>query len=207
MSEERLFIFLKAPRPGAVKTRLAESIGASEAAAAYQILVETLLAKLALLSDVQLRFSPDDALSEIEPWLRPHWQARAQGEGDLGQRLERAFGEAFTEGVNRVVVIGSDCPELTAEDIRAAWAALARDDLVLGPAKDGGYWLIGLKSRQPSLFHSMPWSTDKVLEETLDRARHSGLTFKLLRELSDVDTEQDWLSFLAQIGKERGFVD
>ena len=197
MFEEKLIVFVKAPRPGTVKTRLADSLGVAAACGAYRVLVETLLRRLARLENVELRFAPDDAATEIEPWLRKTWQAAAQGAGDLGERLHRAFEAAFADGSRQVMVIGSDCPDITSEDIDAAWSALKENDLVLGPATDGGYWLIGLRQPQPALFQNIPWSTATVFQETVARAKAVGLSVKLLRQLRDVDTAQDWHAFLA----------
>ena len=150
MSEEKLIVFVKAPRPGTVKTRLAKSIGTNAACGAYCLLVETLLRRIERLENVELRFTPDDAADEIRSWLRKTWQTSPQGAGHLGERLQRAFQTAFQNGANRVVVIGSDCPEITADDIDMAWSALKMNDSVLGPARDGGYWLIGLRQPQPA---------------------------------------------------------
>ena len=200
MNERRLIVFLKAPRAGAVKTRLAATLGAAEACAAYRRLVETLLPQLAALENVELCFTPDDAGSEIMPWARTTWRLTAQETGDLGSRLDRAFRRAFDEGAKRIVIIGSDCPGVVASDIQAAWTALLSLDVVLGPATDGGYWLIGLRAPQPELFANLPWSTNAVLRETLEWCRVGGLTTQLLRELSDVDTEADWRRFLAMSG-------
>src|SRR5262245_62441377 len=94
---------------------------------------------------VELRFTPADAEAEIRPWLRPGWRAVPQCDGDLGVRMMNAFADAFRAGANRVVIIGSDCPYLDAGDVRIAWTQLRACDLVLGPAEDGGYWLIGLR--------------------------------------------------------------
>jgi glycosyltransferase A (GT-A) superfamily protein (DUF2064 family) len=94
-------------------------------------------------------------------------------------------------------VIGSDCPAITAEDIRKAWQSLSSHDVVLGPAADGGYWLIGLAGLHPELFENISWSTPGVLRETLDRIRQSRLSVQLLHELRDVDTEKDWRGFVA----------
>lgn len=196
MSDERLILFLKAPRPGYVKTRLASALGAEAACAAYRRLVETLLPRLAGIDDVELRFSPDDACAEIAPWLQRGWTAAPQGPGELGARLARATREAFAAGAKRVAVIGSDCPRVTAEDIASAWGALARDDVVLGPAVDGGYWLVAMRRPEPRLFSDIAWSTGVVLEQTLAQARAAGLSVKLLRELPDVDTPEDWQRFL-----------
>ena len=197
-SAEKLIIFLKAPRPGLVKTRLADVIGPQAACDAYRKLVELLLEQLRELPFVELKHSPDNAASEIAPWVAAGWSCRPQGAGDLGQRLIAAFDDAFAHGAERVVIIGSDCPYVTAEDIRAAWSTLSRSDVVLGPAGDGGYWLIGLRRPQPALFRDIPWSTEQVLRDTMTRIQSAGLSVHLLRTLEDVDTEADWRRFLAR---------
>jgi uncharacterized protein len=197
VSDCRLIVFVKAPRAGFVKTRLAAALGPHGALAAYRALVDRVLGELSSLRDVELRFSPDDAASEISAWLRPGWSDAAQGEGDLGARMNRAFGEAFASGATRVVLIGSDCPHVTIADIAAAAAALADHDAVLGPAEDGGYWLVALRASAPGLFAQMEWSTADVLARTLARAQSLGLRVHLLRSLPDVDTVEDWQRYLA----------
>jgi len=188
---------VKAPRPAAVKTRLAEAIGTEAASAAYRRLVETLLKQLRNLRAVELCFSPDDAAAEFQGWLEEDWNSSPQGGGDLGQRLQSAFERVFAIGVKRAVIIGSDCPAITAEDIYEAWRSLRTHDVVLGPATDGGYWLVGLRRPQPQLFHDIPWSTERVFVETMKRIQQAGLSVQVLRELQDVDTEADWGRFLA----------
>src|SRR5262245_10443243 len=138
MGDDKLIVFVKAPRPGAVKTRLARTIGAAAAEAAYRHLVETLLTQLDGLRGVELCFSPDDAASEGQHWLKEGWISSPQGDGDLGQRPHSAFQRAFHSGAKRVVIIGSDCPAVRAGDIRQAWSGLATHDVILGPAMDGG---------------------------------------------------------------------
>ena len=194
--ECQLIVFVRAPRAGAVKTRLAQKIGASAACDAYQKLVHALLNRIDSIRDVELRYSPDDAESEVRPWLKRSWTLSPQGSGDLGERLTRAFAESFAEGARRVVIIGSDCPWLSDGDIEEAWKGLERHDLVIGPAKDGGYWLVGLRQPKPEVFKGISWSTETVLAQTLEQARAGGLEFRLLRELSDVDTLGDWYAFL-----------
>ena len=186
---------LKAPRLGTVKTRL--GMDAEAACAAYRGLAEAVLAQLAPCQGVELRFTPADAEPEIRPWLRPGWRAKAQCEGDLGARLCAAFASEFESAAERVVVIGADCPYVTADDIQMAWDRLRSCDVVLGPAEDGGYWLIGLRESRPELFEGIPWSSERVLAETLARAKALGLTTHLLRTLSDVDTREDWERFIS----------
>jgi rSAM/selenodomain-associated transferase 1 len=197
MGQDSLIVFVKAPRPGTVKTRLARAIGAFEAAAAYRRLVETLLDELRGLRELEMCFSPDDAAGEVRQWLKPGWSSHPQGDGDLGERLHSAFQRAFQTRAKRVVIIGSDCPAISVEDIREAWYGLRSHDVVLGPATDGGYWMIGLRQLQPDLFRAVRWSTGSVFPETIRRAQHAGLSVHLLRELADVDTDREWSAFLA----------
>lgn len=198
MNAGRVIVFLKSPRPGFVKTRIAASLDAEAAAAIYQALVGMTLERLVGRVDVELRYTPDDAAAELGNWRRPGWKVRPQGEGDLGERIQRGVVEAFSDGAGRVVVLGTDCPEFEASDIEAAFEALGRHDVVVGPALDGGYWLLGLARPQPDLFREMPWSTDRMLEATLGRARAGGLTVAQLRRLRDVDTLEDWRTWLRE---------
>lgn len=198
MTENQLIVFLKAPLPGTVKTRLAKTLGTPGACAAYLQLVETLLNQISSVNNVTLCFTPDEVDLKIQPWLRKDWRGTAQGQGDLGERLDRAFQSTFANGAKRVLIIGSDCPDITVSDLDAAWSALESNDVALGPAVDGGYWLIGLRAPQPSLFADMPWSTSAVLPTTLDRCATAALRVQLLRQLSDVDTDEDWRRFLAR---------
>ena len=188
-------IFVKAPRAGFVKTRLAQTVGAETALETYLGLVEVLVTNLADLPSVDLHFAPADAWGEIEPWLADQWTSSPQCDGDLGARLIHAFESAFSKRAKRVVVIGSDCPYATTEDIRDAFHQLAENDVVLGPAVDGGYWLVGLRSPAPELFRDINWSTETVLEDTLAKAKARELNVAQLRELSDVDTIADLMRF------------
>jgi uncharacterized protein len=197
VSNERLIVFLKAPRPGSVKTRIAQTAGRDRACSIYGELVEAVLNRLTALKDIELRFSPDDAETEIQKWLRNDWLAQPQGDGDLGERLHRAFANAFAAGAERIVIIGSDSPEVSTKDIRVAWKELNTHDIVVGPAVDGGYWLIGLRAPQPQLFAGIEWSSDQVLAQTLSRAKSLGLKIQLLRILADIDTEEDWNAYVA----------
>ena len=187
-----VIVFVRAPRIGTVKTRLAKTVGEAGARDIYQFLLSTICEVLDGRPRVTLRYCPDDALELIQPWLRPAWAAQPQGPGDLGERMHRAFMHAFAHGAAKVVVIGSDCPEITPADIDEAFRSLATHDLVLGPASDGGYWLIGLAKSQPSLFQNISWSSKAVLAQTLSRATVLGLRVRALRVLSDIDTAEDW---------------
>ena len=192
MPEPRIIIFVKAPRPGFVKTRLAATIGNEAACAAYCQLTENVLAHLAPLPHLEIRFTPDDAEKEITQWLRGDWSDRPQGNGDLGERMHRAF----TEANSPAIIIGSDCPQVKLNDFITAAKTLQTHDAVIGPATDGGYWLIGLNAPCPALFNGIEWSTGGVLQSTLAKADEAGLSVQLLRELADVDTGADWEKFM-----------
>ena len=200
VSKERLIVFLKAPRLGTVKTRIAETVGHDRALQIYRELVETVLEGIRTVPSVELHFTPADALTEIQPWLRENRTAHAQADGDLGERMQRAFADAFASGAERVVIIGSDAPEVRTGDIRAAWKELKSHDIFVGPAIDGGDWLIGLRAPQPELFRDIAWSSEQVLGQTLARAKSLGLKIQLLRILTDVDTEEDWNAYVRERG-------
>jgi rSAM/selenodomain-associated transferase 1 len=202
VSRQQLIIFVKAPRPGHVKTRIAEAIGPKAACDAYIEMVSVLVGNLRSSSNVQVRYTPDEAHAEISRWIQPAWTSVSQGQGDLGQRLVRAFQEAFNSGIERVLIIGSDSPDITADHIQSAFSALKTHDLVLGPAEDGGYWLIGLRAEQPALFDNIPWSSGAVLEQTLARSKSAGLSTYLLCQLPDIDTADDLRRFQARCAQQ-----
>lgn len=197
LHDAQIIVLLKAPRLGLAKTRLASAIGEAEALSAYHTLVGCLLARIARLKCVQLRFTPCDAAAEIASWLKPGWVSQPQGTGDLGDRLSSAVASSRSHGFSKTIIIGSDCPYLEADDLVGAALSLDDHDVVLGPAADGGYWLIGLKESQPELFTGIEWSSERVLQQTLSAARRLGLTCELLRTLSDVDSLDDWTEFKA----------
>lgn len=200
MSRDQLILMCKAPRPGSVKTRMAATLGPGRACEIYRSMVDTLLDQLEGVDSVELRFTPADASSEVASWKRrPSWRLQPQGEGDLGQRMLEAQSSAFSKGARRVVIIGSDCPELVTADIHEAFQALQTSDLVLGPAVDGGYWLIGVTSVMPELFRDIPWSQSEVFEQTMARALALRLQVSFLRILRDIDTAEDWEQFGQQL--------
>jgi uncharacterized protein len=192
-----LLVFAKAPRAGQVKTRLAQRLGAEQALNAYRTLLAQLGGNFDDLPNVTVWFSPVDGESELLPFFPSRWKFRAQVGADLGERLAGAFAASFATGAARVAVIGSDCPYASAEDVRQAWSALEENDVVFGPAEDGGYWLIAMKKTQPGLFVGIDWGTGTVLGQSLAKADQLSLRSLLLRRLPDVDTESDWLRFVA----------
>lgn len=189
-----LGVFVKAPAPGRVKTRLAAEVGVDSAAEIYRRLGRRVVATCAGSGhDTVVWFAPAEARRAVRAWLRGLRVAafEAQVAGGLGARLAAAFQRHFDEGARRVIVIGSDCPGVDAGLVSRALAALDEHDLVLGPAHDGGYYLIGLRAPVRQLFRSIAWSTKAVLGQTFARARQLGLSAVLLPRLRDVDTASD----------------
>src|SRR5262249_13927519 len=147
------------PRPGRVKSRLAAGIGPDLAAAVARALAEHALRRTAPLRDEYERtvlFTPADAGEAIAEWL-PGQDCGPQAEGDLGVRMAEAFAQSFRRGARRVALIGTDVPGITREDVLEALESLDAHDVAIGPAADGGYWLLALGDPAPGLFCDIPW--------------------------------------------------
>lgn len=183
-----ILLFLKAPRKGHVKTRLAHTTGPERALQAYRALVERQWAELPKHGRIEVHYTPNDADFEMRQWLGHEHEFYAQAEGELGVRLEHSVEEAFERGAKVVFCIGGDCPKLDQSHFEQASAALANDcDVVFGPCEDGGYYLIGLNAPQPELFQEIPWSSRNTLSTSLEKAEALGLRVKLLETLYDID--------------------
>lgn len=198
-SEPRaLLVFAKAPRPGTVKTRLARDVGDLKAAEIYSRMGRDIVEAVTRGSyGITICFDPPDAELEMRAWLgggaaeEHQLFYRAQASGDLGARLTEAVDHAFTHA-ERVCVIGTDTPDVDRGVVDSCFRALESADCVLGPATDGGYYLIGLAAQnRPELFSGIEWSTPAVMSQTLDRARRAGIRVDMLRPLSDVDVVED----------------
>ncbi len=186
-----LLIFIRNPQLGSVKTRLAATLGAEEALRIYHILLQKTQAA-AETCDATRCLYYSDFVDLNDSWSPALFQKKIQHPGDLGQRMEAAFREAFEAGAKKVVIIGSDCPDLTADLLHQAFELLDQADFVLGPVPDGGYYLLGMNVVEPLVFQGIQWSTATVREKTLEKIASLGMTFQLLPMLSDVDTEADW---------------
>ena len=197
--QDILLIFIKNPRSGRVKTRLARSVGDAEALRIYRFLLDkTRLAAQAVTARRWLFYS--DTIERSDDWPAGVFEKFAQQGEDLGERMADAFQRAFAAGAGRVVIIGSDCPELDAGRIAEAFSVLVVSDVVLGPTPDGGYYLLGMKQFTPEIFRNVAWSTAEVLSGTLDILAGLGKKTALLPALSDIDTEADWKAFQERRG-------
>jgi len=207
---ELLIIFARYPVPGQAKTRLSPVLGAEKAAELQREMAEWAVSRAREFSReepvrVEVRFAGGSA-ELMREWLGPGLDYVLQCEGDLGARMAGAFREAFARGAERVVLVGTDCPGITAGLLAESFDALRRFDLALGPAADGGYYLIGLRRSAPDrmcapttklhicahpLFEGILWGAGDVLERTLARARGRGLSVHTLQTLRDVDRPED----------------
>lgn len=188
-------LFAKAPEPGRVKTRLIPVLRAGEAAELHKALLLDTIDLVESCAEAVVAYAPAGGRRALEQLLGGR-RLLPQGPGDLGDRLARVF-EQLCGGGRPVLAVGSDCPGLTAERIQSAAAALGRADVVLGPALDGGYYLVGLRKAHPELFAEVPWSTPRVLEITRRRADTARLTVELLQPARDLDTPEDLYEWYA----------
>jgi len=187
-----VLLFLKAPRAGFVKTRLAADLGDDIACEIFKSLASQTLANIPSDWPVRIFFTPSDALSEMTAWLGDANTFLPQTEGDLGQRLEVATRETFANGAASVILLGGDCPSITKDHLNEAAQHLANKQAVIGPAADGGYWLLGLPKDAPEVFQNITWSSDSVFSATLNILATLDLAPHQLETLEDVDDIDAW---------------
>lgn len=207
-----LGIFAKAWDPGKVKTRLAKTLGDETASQLYLRLLLLHLMRFANSGEARvLAYSPasDETRNRFLKLTdsltpRPEWDFVPQVESDLGARMSCFFEQQFeaSDQKRRVVLIGSDAPRLSPEIVDEAFEFLATYDVVFGPSPDGGYYLVGLSSMAESIFQGVDWSTEKVLQQSLDICEAEGLSSALLPELNDIDNEADLKQELELLGDE-----
>lgn len=188
----QLGVFAKFWAPGEVKSRLAADIGAEQAARLHAVFVRTLLARFAETAERRvLAFSPPERRPEFEALAAEAWLLEPQISGDLGRRMRHYFDSAFAAGAKRVVLIGSDAPTLPADYLETAFERLAAYPVVLGPASDGGYYLVGAADRSPPIFDSISWSQSTVFAETVAALETARLEYSTLPGWYDVDRQDD----------------
>ncbi|HJN09953.1 MAG: TIGR04282 family arsenosugar biosynthesis glycosyltransferase [Pirellulaceae bacterium] len=188
----QLGMFAKYWLPGTVKTRLARSIGDDKASQLYHHFVITLLARFQELGDRRvLAYSPIERRAEFAAVTPEAWELIPQSPGDLGRRMNRFFDSHLVGHEDRVVLIGTDSPTMPAQYIDDAFAVLQTHPVVLGPSRDGGYYLVGAAGQVPPIFAEIDWSTPSVWQQTVDRLSSAGCRFAELPLWSDVDDLAD----------------
>lgn len=191
----RLIVFTRYPQPGQVKTRLIPALGAEGAARLQELMTghTTLQARCCaaeLKAEIEVRFD-GGGKKNFKNYLGKDLIYSPQGEGNVGERMARAFDEAFRDGAQRVLLFGCDCPAIHAQSLAKAFDALDKNDVVFGPAADGGYYLIGLRAPAPSLFDGIEWGTNTVWADTIKAASAHGMQVAEIDKLADVDRPED----------------
>lgn len=190
MTKKLLLIMVKNPALGKVKTRLAASVGNTKALELYRYLLEY-TAEIAQASTADLRVCYSPEILEKDAFEGERVQKIQQVSGDLGLRMQAAFEAAFSDAYEQVLIIGSDCYELNTSLLEAAFTALDKTDVVLGPTYDGGYYLLGMKRLIPELFCHKKWSTATVFEDSLTDIKRLDKSYALLPKLNDIDYIED----------------
>ncbi|MCB9282849.1 MAG: TIGR04282 family arsenosugar biosynthesis glycosyltransferase [Lewinellaceae bacterium] len=185
-----LILFIKNPRLGKVKTRLAATMGAEKALRVYEaMLAHTRKVALQIPVDRYLYYS--DFIDHQDNWSRAHFHKKVQRGENLGARMAHAFSEVLDEH-ERAILIGSDIPQINPSILKEAFERLSTHDFVIGPAQDGGYYLLGMRSFEPTVFLGIAWSAPTVFNKTIDIIQRLDKSFHCLPTLSDVDEEEDW---------------
>lgn len=195
-----LLVFAKAPVEGRVKTRLARTVGEARATLLYREMGRTVVDQLrGGPYRIVVCHDPPDARDEVRAWLGGTGLTfRPQRGAGLGQRMAEAFSWALA-GAQRACIVGTDAPDVGRGIVEEAFSSLDEADVVLGPATDGGYYLLALSEARPEIFRDVEWSTPSVLDRTVERAKELGLTVRLLDERTDLDTAED----LERLGLDR----
>ena len=187
-SKNALIIFTRNPELGKCKTRLATTVGDQNALAIYKfLLAHTVKITRNLSADIYVYYS--EQIRDTDSWDNSIYRKKQQHGENLGIRMHNAFTEVFNMGYTRAIIIGSDMYDMTTQDIEHAFTAFDKNDFILGPAEDGGYYLLGMKTIKPSLFKNKIWGTETVLNKTLEDLKLEKVS--LLTEKNDVDYYED----------------
>jgi uncharacterized protein len=191
-TKNALIIFIKNPVKGKVKTRLAETVGDEKALEIYQALLQKTLEIVTNVNcEKYLYYS--DKVEKNDIWENDKFIKKLQKGEDLGERMLNAFAEVFkNKQIKNIAIIGSDCPSLSTSLIEKAFEELRYNAYVIGPAYDGGYYLLGMRALREEIFEKIIWSTDRVLSDTLKKINKMVKSYYLLPPLPDVDTWEDW---------------
>jgi uncharacterized protein len=192
-----LLVFVKYPIEGKVKTRLASGIGSHWAKEVYSIIASNIVNETLKIKNVNLFcfYSGEDE-AKIKNWVGNDFIYYPQTGLGLGEKMENAFKKVFEMGNEKIIIIGTDIPNLNSGIIEHAITKLHNSDFVIGPSNDGGYYLLGMKKFSPFVFRNIEYSTDRVFENTIKKIKESGLSYSVTGTLQDIDTENDlkrWL--------------
>jgi hypothetical protein len=197
---DHIIIFIKNAELGKVKTRIAKDVGDEEALEIYKSLLAITNENVSQIDGIRhLYYS--NIINQNDQWPDQKYSKRLQFGNDLGERMSNAFKEVFSiynDIENKVVIIGSDCPEIDANLIHSAFERLSEFDVVIGPTFDGGYYLMGMNKYEPELFNNIEWSTTTVFDETIKLVVKNKLSYFILPKLQDIDHIEDWDNYLSK---------
>ncbi len=197
--EKAIIIFTKFPEYGKVKTRLAATIGNDKAIKFYKICAENLFDTAAELENsvrVFLFYNSKKNEQKIRKWINRDFIYFPQTGNDLGEKMLNAFTKVSEEGYEKIVIVGTDIPDISAALLRNAFDELDTSDVVVGPSQDGGYYLLGMKDVYRRLFDKIEWSTSEVFDKTIKKIKKMNLKYSVLPVLQDIDTEMELLKWL-----------
>lgn len=186
-----LLLFTKNVEKGKVKTRLASTVGDDKALEIYEQLLDytiSVVDKLDFPKHVYYAWK----IEGQDRWSRINFHKKLQMEGNLGEKMQHAFKSSFDEGIEKVIIIGTDCAEINTKDIEQAERLLDENEVVIGPALDGGYYLLAMRNMHNCIFENKPWSTEKLFDLTIKELENKGVKYALLDPKSDIDYEEDW---------------
>lgn len=190
-----VIVMTRYPEAGKVKTRLIETLGEHGSANLHQRMAEHTMSTLKPLHDIETAdlfvFFNGGSIEQMQQWLGTTFEYLPQQGNNLGAKMANAFAHIFRSGYNRGLILGTDCPDIEGATVVDALKYLRSADLVIGPAEDGGYYLLGLNQTQPQMFEGIEWGTEKVLAQTAERAEQKNLSIEYLHALRDIDTPTD----------------
>lgn len=194
-----LILMTRVPIPGQTKTRLMDIMSGEDCAKLHTCFLKDLMNTLNKRNndfDLFITYTPDESFSILSPLIPPRTQSFPQKGNHLGERMSQAIKDVFAKGYEKVILIGSDIPDITLDDIEQAFSLLDDNDVVLGPTYDGGYYLIGMNEPNDGIFQiSKEWGGKSVLESTMDKGNRQGLTIGLAAKYLDIDTKEDLYAF------------
>lgn len=192
--QEAIIIFVRNPELGKVKTRLANGIGDVQALEVYKNLLKKTHEVIKPMDAHKFVFYADD-INQNDLWENDQFNKAQQTGKDLGERMYNAFTYLFSKGYGKVLIIGSDCADLETAIVEEAFLSLSKYEVVIGPTFDGGYYLLGLKKANACFFENKQWSTETVYNDTIQNILELNLSYKVLPQLTDIDTVEDWLPY------------
>jgi len=202
--KKAVIVFAKFPAEGKVKTRLALGEGSETALFFYNECCKYIFGMLDNFStektDIFLFYSADDEEDKVRRWVGKAFNFVRQSRGDLGDKMRNAFALLFDKGYEKVLIIGTDIPDLNENNLNDAFGRLSGYEIVIGPADDGGYFLLGMTRRSDELFSGIPWSSEKTLDLSIKAIREAGKSFSLLGMLRDVDDSESLKEWISQPG-------